>query len=127
MNVRSPRFPIACASHDATGTADERQVEIGRKLEPNSPPCIWATIARITKDSSQVGRPGIRLRRGLTSGTAENGAVLFDPAKKQEIPPAEPPPPALVERLPKRMQSARVLCVITGVHENAPRRSRARP
>ena len=30
---------------------------------------------------------------------AENGAVLFDPAKKQEIPLAEPPPPALVERL----------------------------
>jgi hydroxymethylpyrimidine pyrophosphatase-like HAD family hydrolase len=30
---------------------------------------------------------------------AENGAVLFDPAKKQEISLAEPPPPALVERL----------------------------
>jgi HAD superfamily hydrolase (TIGR01484 family) len=30
---------------------------------------------------------------------AENGALLFDPARKHEIPLAEPPPPALVERL----------------------------
>jgi HAD superfamily hydrolase (TIGR01484 family) len=30
---------------------------------------------------------------------AENGGLLFDPAKKEEIPLAEPPPAALVERL----------------------------
>ena len=30
---------------------------------------------------------------------AENGALLFVPAKKQEIPLAEPPPQALVDRL----------------------------
>jgi HAD superfamily hydrolase (TIGR01484 family) len=30
---------------------------------------------------------------------AENGALLFNPAKKEETPLAEPPPPALVDRL----------------------------
>jgi hydroxymethylpyrimidine pyrophosphatase-like HAD family hydrolase/energy-coupling factor transporter ATP-binding protein EcfA2 len=30
---------------------------------------------------------------------AENGGLLFDPATKEEIPLAEPPPPALIERL----------------------------
>ena len=33
---------------------------------------------------------------------AENGALLFDPAKKEEIPLAEPPPEALVKRLRER-------------------------
>ena len=32
---------------------------------------------------------------------AENGALLFDPAKKDEIPLSDPPPAALVDRLPE--------------------------
>ena len=30
---------------------------------------------------------------------AENGALLFDPARREETPLGEPPPPALVDRL----------------------------
>lgn len=39
------------------------------------------------------------VKQSVAKRLAENGALLFDPAKKEEIPLSDPPPAALVDRL----------------------------
>lgn len=91
-------FVALATDYDGTlardGAVDVRTIDALRKLKASGREAILVT-----------GRQLDDLRKAFSDldlfdmVVCENGALLFDPAEQQEIPLAEPPPAALVERL----------------------------